>query len=143
MYVCEMTGAKKHINNYMVSLCSKLFCIKDFSGFLRQGWWSSYSLGKIQNEGRKKTFSVSLKKNSLFKFHLYFSASFALYLLVSHTHTHIYIYVYIYILYIYKYKYHIHIYIYNKYICLSISSNNIFQLIVLDAEKQSNRYNWL
>ena len=140
-----MTGAKKHIINYMVSQCSKLFCIKDFSGFLRQGCWSSYSLGKIQNVGRKKTFSVSLKKNSLFQFHLYFSASFALYLLVSHTHTHIYIYIYIYmyiyILYIYININIIYIYIYNKYMCLSISSNNIFQLIVLDAEKQSNRYN--
>ena len=51
MYLCEMTGAKQHIDRYMVLQCSKLIYHKVSSKFLRQDSQSSYSFGKIQNVG--------------------------------------------------------------------------------------------
>ena len=49
-----------------------------------------------QNILRRK-FSVSLEKDSMFCFHIYFSASFPFYFRVSYTYIHTYIYIYIYI----------------------------------------------
>ena len=49
MYLCEMTGEKKHIHKCMVLQCSKLFYYKVSRDFLRQDSQSSYSFGKIQN----------------------------------------------------------------------------------------------
>ena len=63
---------------------SKLFRYKVSGEFLRQDSQSFYSFGKIQNVGEKelseeKKFSVSLEKDFIFRFHIYFSASFASY----------------------------------------------------------------
>ena len=63
---------------------SKLFRYKVSGEFLRQDSQSLYSFGKIQNVGEKelseeKKFSVSLEKDFIFRFHIYFSASFASY----------------------------------------------------------------
>ena len=74
----------------MVLQCSKLFYYKVSSEFLRQDLQSSYSFGKIQNVGEtelsvEKKFSVSSEKDFIFRFHIYFSASFASYFLVSDT----------------------------------------------------------
>ena len=57
---------------------------------------NSYSLGKVQNLGDflKKKFSVSLKKDLIFQFHIYKDIYIYIY-------TYTYIYIYIYIIYIY------------------------------------------
>ena len=68
----------------MILQCSKLFYYKVSSEFLRQDLQKPYSFGKIQNVGETKPseeekFSVSLEKDFIFRFHLYFCASFASY----------------------------------------------------------------
>ena len=77
---------------YMVLQCSKLLYYKVSSEFLRQDSQSSYSFGKIQNVGEttfwRKKISVLLdllKKDFIFRFHMYFSASFASNFLLSDT----------------------------------------------------------
>ena len=71
----------------MVLHCSKLFYYKAPSEFLRQDSQSSCSFGKIQNVGEtelsEQKVSVSLEKDFLFHFHIYFFASFAFFFLVS------------------------------------------------------------
>ena len=48
MYLCEITGAKKHSHKYIVLQCSKIFYYKDSSEFLRQDSQSSCSFRRIQ-----------------------------------------------------------------------------------------------
>ena len=61
---------------------------KVFSGFLRQNSQSFYIFGKIQNaggpelSGKKNKINVSLMKDFIFCFHIYFSASFDFYFLI-------------------------------------------------------------
>ena len=58
-----MTGAKWHIQKYMVLQYSKLFYYKVSSDFLRQYWQSSCSFGKKQNLGETE---LSEEKNLVF-----------------------------------------------------------------------------
>ena len=60
----------------------------NFSEFLQQDSQSSYSFGKIQNVGEielseEKKCNVSLEKDFIICFRMYFFASFAAYFLVS------------------------------------------------------------
>ena len=82
MYLCEMTGA-----NYMVLQCSKLFYYKVSSEFLQQEFHTVLAKSKMQEKQNflKKKTSVSLEKDFIFRFHIYFSASFTFYLLISDT----------------------------------------------------------
>ena len=69
------------LNASLVLKCSKLFNSKLSSGFLQQDSQSSYGSGKnqnvrVQNFLMKKD-SVSLEKDFIFQFYIYFSTSFA------------------------------------------------------------------
>ena len=71
-----------YIYIYMALQCSKIFHNKVSSEFLRQDSQSLYNFGKIQNVGETE---LSLEKDLIFRFRLYFSASFALHFIVSDT----------------------------------------------------------
>ena len=76
VYLCEMTGAKKHIHRYMVLQCSKLFNSKVSSGFLLQDSQSLYSFGKIQNVGDPELSEEKIQFFIAERFHISFSHIF-------------------------------------------------------------------
>ena len=59
-------------------------------------FWQDLKCRRNRTFWRKK-FNVLLEKDFIFRFHIYFSASFASYFLVSDAYIHIYTYIYIYI----------------------------------------------
>ena len=72
----------------MVLQYSKLLYSKVSNGFLLQDSQSPCSFGKVQNVSGSELSeekSVTLKKDLIFTFQIYFSASFAFHFLVSDT----------------------------------------------------------
>ena len=81
---------------------------------------------------RRKKFSVSLKKDFIFRFHIYFSASFASFFLVSDIlYIYIYVYIYICIYYIYRER--------ESEEGYTLSPNNILTSLVESNVEQFNK----